>query len=68
MVILFNAHGIALRHVGTPKALRRRLAESAELGEDARLLITLAINGLARVSIFEGKPHEFTNPSFHIRR
>ena len=33
---LFNAHGIALRHVGTPKALRRRLAESAELGEDAR--------------------------------
>ena len=43
---LFNAHGIALRHVAGPKALRQRLGESAELGNEARLLIGLAIDEL----------------------
>ena len=43
---LFNGHGIALRHVGAPKALRRLLGESAGLGEKARLLTDLAIDEL----------------------
>ena len=42
---LFNEHGIALRHVAGPKALRRLLAESG-LGDEARLLIGLSIDHL----------------------
>ena len=43
---LFNGHGIALRHVTGPKALRQRLGESAGLGDEARFLIGLAIDEL----------------------
>lgn len=43
---LLNGHGIALRHVTTPKALRQLLAQSAGLGEEARLLTGLAIDEL----------------------
>ena len=42
---LFNGHGIALRHVAGPKALRQLLAKS-ELGDEARLLIGLSIDHL----------------------
>ena len=43
---LFNAHGIALRSVPGPKALRQRLDESRGLGDEARLLIGLCIDHL----------------------
>ena len=45
---LFNGHGIALRHVTSPKTLRKLLKESEGLGEEARFLIGLAIDDLER--------------------
>ncbi len=43
---LFNSHGVAIRHTPGPKALRQRLAETAGLDAEARLLIELAIGEL----------------------
>ena len=45
---LFNGHGIALRHVTSPKTLRKRLKESEGLGDGARFLIGVAIDDLER--------------------
>ena len=45
---LFNGHGIALRHVTSPKSLRKLLKDSEELGDEARFLIGLAIDDLER--------------------
>ena len=45
---LFNGHGTALRHVTTPKTLRKRLEEATGLGDEARFLTGLAIDDLER--------------------